>query len=124
MGRRNLYTYASNNKHLKERKRCCRRKMQDNDVVYALSLCVRVNVGPHARHELNLGGSPFTLSGGKACRHGNHEPQPYDNPPSHLLLVPCATLISLSQCQVLPLIQNSRAACKSPMLARIPYHTC
>ena len=88
--RRNLYTHASNNKHLKERKRCCRGKIQDDDVVYALSLCVRVNVGPPARatdHELNLGGSPFTLSGGKACRHGNHQRQPYDTTPSHLHLV-------------------------------------
>ena len=89
MDRRDLYTYAGNNKHLKERKRCCRRKMQDDDVVYNLSLCVRVNVGPPARatgHELNLGGSPFTLSGGKACRHGNHISQPYDN---LLMCAPC-----------------------------------
>ena len=84
MDRRNLYTYASNNKHLKERKRCCRRKMQDDDVVYALSLCVRVNVGLLLVPVANLGGSPLTLSGGNACRHGNHEPQPYENPPSHL----------------------------------------
>ena len=85
MDRGNLYTYTSNNKHLKERKRCCRRKIQDDEVVYAPSLSVRLDVGPPARatgHELNLGRSPFTLSGGKACRHGNQHPQPYGNTPS------------------------------------------
>ena len=67
-----LDTSASNNKHLKDIKGCCRRKMQDIDDVYALG----VTVGVFWQLETYL--TVITTSG-KSCRYSNRiiESQPY-----------------------------------------------